>query len=134
MVSPHSLIPREGSSWLSLFRKPSQKSKNHVLLSLASTRSLPSRCLHLSCLPATCHSTLLCQNCGWVLKLQILGTCMMQASTDSLREGLTTVLPFASLFQKSSHTTKQCFRVYGKTQHKASTKICSPHLVSLFLR
>ena len=44
----------------------------------------------------------------------------MQTRTDPLGEGLVTRLLFPGLSQKSGPTSVQQFRVYGKTQHKAS--------------
>jgi len=82
MVSPHSLVPREGSSHLQLFREPSWKTKQFPLLCPGFHQN-PAFTLSVSepsvCLAAQC-SCVLSQGYGWVSKLQILGT---QHSSDT---------------------------------------------------
>lgn len=67
--SPHSLIPKKGSSHLLLFKKASQKSKQSPLLC---PRLLSELCFHLVPKPSAClvaqTSCVLSQACSWVSK------------------------------------------------------------------
>jgi len=54
------------------------------------------------------------------IKLQVLGS-----NTDTLGDSLAMLLLFAVLSQKSSRTTRQQFRVYGKCSKKPAPKFAA---------
>lgn len=99
-------------------RKSSQKSKQSPFLCL---QFRSDSCLHpvykLYACQGAQYSCVLSQACGWVSKLQV-----SRINTDPLGEGLAMLLLFAVLSQKSSRTTRQQFRVYGKCSKKPAPR------------
>ena len=102
MALPCSLVPGAKSLRLARFREPSRKGKQSLLL----CPQLPSdSCLHPVCVQAVHLPGGISQVCGWVFKLQILGTHWAWPHTGRLGDGLATHLLFFGQSQKSGHTT-----------------------------
>ena len=123
------LFPREGSLFLPLFMKPSQKSQQSALFC---PRLLLDLCLHpicVSCLPAQC-SCVLPQVYGWVSKLQIL---VWHGSVLSSGGGSCCTLVGTGLFQKGSHTIVQRFGFYGKVSQEVGIQVSCPQQASLLI-
>ena len=79
------------------------------------------------------YSYVLSQKCGWVSKFQILRSWRYADPCWPSAQGSHHAAAGAGLSQKSSHTITWGLGVYGKVQQKASTKVCCPWQVSLFL-
>ena len=103
-------------------------------VSQAFIRSLPSPCLCPHHLPSQrkCRAPVFKLRCtSWVQNSKFQGPGVTQSCTDPLGKGLT--VAGTGLSQKSSCMTRQGFRVYGKTQQKASIQVICPQHTSLFI-
>lgn len=132
MASPHSHVPKEGSSCLLLFRKPSQKSE----LSPPVCPKIPSEpCLCLCHPPAWWHSVLcfisrVRQGFKTLTNFRNLARC--KPTLILWGRSRHTVAP-VSLSQKSSCVTVQGFGIYGRPQPKAGIQVSCLQQVPLLV-
>ena len=122
IMSPCSLFPGKLSLHLPLFRKPSQKSEHSPLLCL---RLLSEPCFHPIFVQAVCLA-------GSIVMLCFISSAWLGFKTPNFRVVSGTVSG-TDFSQKSSHTTMQGLRVYGKVQPKARFQVSCLQQVPLLL-
>ena len=100
----------------------------HLVSPASSDPCLHPVCVQAVCLPVAQYSCVLSQAHGWVSKFQILGICMVLIPWGRVlpRCGWCWFVP-----EKHMCATTQRFRVYGKPQQKAGSRVCCPWQVSL---